>query len=441
MPTQTMNDLTDLVRDAGPESSRRVSEMAAGLVGSEILRIAGEIRALKADGRTICDLTVGDFDTRYFRIPDRLAAGIHQALENGETNYPPASGILGLREAVMRFYERELGLKYPLESVLIVAGARPVIYCIFRTVCDPGDRIIYPIPSWNNNHYVHLVGGVGVPVVCGPESRFLPTRESLIPLLPGARLLCLNSPLNPTGTAFERGTLLAVCEAILEENEKREKSGERPLYLMYDHIYWMLCFGDTRHHTPVELLPEMARYTLFVDGISKAFAATGLRVGWGIGPVDVITRMSAVLGHIGAWAPRAEQVATVGLLDDAEGIREYQAELKRGLQMRLDRLHEGLQAMKGRGLPVESIPPMGAIYLTARIHPFGRNTLSGEELRTNSDVRKYILDAAGIGLVHFHAFGSKEETGWFRLSVGAVSMEEIEAALPRLEAALRDLRS
>ena len=436
MHTQTTIDLSELVLNAGPESSRRVSEMAAGLVGSEILRIAGEIRTLKAAGRTICDLTVGDFDTRYFQIPASLLQGVTQALQRGETNYPPSSGILRLREAVARFYERDLGLKYPVESVLIAAGARPVIYCIFRTVCDPGDRVIYPIPSWNNNHYIHLVGGVGVPVVCGPESRFLPTREALIPLLPGARLLCLNSPLNPTGTAFERGTLLAVCEAILEENEARERRGERPLYLMYDHIYWMLCFGDNRHHTPVELLPEMARYTLFVDGISKAFAATGLRVGWGIGPVDVINRMSAVLGHIGAWAPRAEQVATVALLDDAKGIHEYQTDLKRGLQMRLDRLHAGFQAMKGRGLPVESIPPMGAIYLTARIHPFGRRTPDGAELRTNSDVRKYLLEAAGVGLVHFHAFGSKEEEGWFRLSVGAVSMEEIEAALPRLEEAL-----
>ena len=441
MQTQTMVDLTQLAGEAGPEPLRRVSEMAAGLVGSEILRIAGEIRALKAEGRTICDLTVGDFDPRYFRIPAKLASGIQQALERGETNYPPSSGILSLRQAVMRFYERELGLKYPLESVLIAGGARPVIYCIFRTLCDPGDRVIYPVPSWNNNHYIHLVDGVGVPVVCGPEERFLPTREALIPLLPGARLLCLNSPLNPTGTAFERGALLAVCEAILEENEARERRGERPLYLMYDHIYWMLCFGETRHYTPVELLPEMARYTLFVDGISKAFAATGLRVGWGVGPVDIITRMSAVLGHIGAWAPRAEQVATVELLDDPEGIREYQTELKRGLQMRLDRLHEGFQAMKGRGLPVESIPPMGAIYLTARIHPFGRRTPppSNTELRTNSEVRKYVLEAAGIGLVHFHAFGSKEDEGWFRLSVGAVSMEEIEAALPRLEEALRVL--
>ena len=430
MTTREALDLFGLARDAGPSPSGRVSAMAGALIGSEILRIAGEIRALKAAGRPICDLTVGDFAPGQFPIPERLAAGIHEALEHGETNYPPSSGIAPLREAVARLYERDLGLRYPVESVLIAGGARPVIYCIFRTVCDPGDRIVYPVPSWNNNHYTHMVGGVGVPVVCRPEDLFLPTRENLAGKLAGARLLCINTPLNPTGTAMERDELLGICEAVMEENEARRRSGERPLYLLYDHIYWMLRFGNTQHFTPPELIPEIAPYTLFVDGISKSFAATGLRVGWGIGPVDVISRMSAVLGHVGAWAPRAEQVATVGMLDDPEAIRAYHAVFLGQLQLRLDRLHAGIQAMKGRGLPVDSIPPMGAIYLTARIHPFG------ETLRTNDDVRRYVLEQAGIGLVPFQAFGSTEDEGWFRLSVGAASPAEIEAALPRLEEAL-----
>ena len=440
MPIQeTCLDLAAIVRESGPQSRDRVSGMAAGLIGSEILRIASEIRALVASGRPVCNLTVGDFDPRYFPIPPRLAMAVQAALERGETNYPPANGIGELRQAVARFYERELGLRYPVESVLIVAGARPVIYCIFRTLCDPGDRVIYPVPSWNNNHYVHLVGGVGVPVVCGPERRFLPAREDLLPVLPGARLLCLNSPLNPAGTAFTREALLGICEAVLEENEVRARTGERPLFLLFDHIYWMLCFGDVVHVTPPELLPEIARYTLFVDGISKGFAATGLRVGWGVGPADIISRMSAVLGHVGAWAPRAEQIGTAALLDDAEGIREFQGAFKRGLQERLDQLHGGLQAMKERGLPVDSISPMGAIYLTARIHPFGRRTPEGAELRTNDDVRRWVLEAAGIGVVPFQAFGSTEDEGWFRLSIGAVSLADIEAALPRLEQALRRL--
>src|SRR5262245_41494563 len=407
--------IPDLGKPAGDTGPPRVSAMASALVGSEILRIAGEIRALTARGEAICDLTVGDFNPRHFPIPETLAASIHAALET-QTNYPPADGVLDLREAVRRFYARELGLAYPTESVMIAGGSRPLIYAIFRTVCDPGDRVVYSVPSWNNNHYTHMVGGLGVPVACSAEHRFLPDRESLHALLPGARLLSLNSPLNPTGTAITPDALAGICDAVLEQNRRRDAVGERPLYLMYDQVYWMLCFGETQHVTPTALRPEMARYTVYVDGISKAFAATGLRVGWALGPPDLIGRMSAILGHVGAWAPRPEQVATARLLDDADAIRAFHARFKPGIERRLDLLHGGLQAMKAEGLPVDSIPPMGAMYLTARFHPFGRRTPGGAPLRTNDEVRRYLLEAARVGMVAFQVFGSPADDGWFRAS-------------------------
>jgi aspartate aminotransferase len=149
--------------------------------------------------------------------------------------------------------------------------------------------------------------------------------------------------------------------------------------------------------------------------------------------------MSAVLGHVGAWAPRAEQVATVALLDDPAAIAAFHAVFHREIAQRLDLLHAGLQAMKARGLPVDSIPPMGAIYLTARLHPFGRRAPSGAVLATNEDVRRYVLEEAAIGMVPFQAFGRPEDDGWFRLSIGAVGIPDIEAALPRLEAAFAAL--
>jgi aspartate aminotransferase len=432
-------DLTLLARDPGPHPQNRIAANAARLVGSEILRIAAEMRALRATGRTVCDLTVGDFDPRQFPIPERMRDAVTSALQQGETNYPPATGMLELRQAVQRFYARDLGLQYPVESVLIAGGARPIIYCLFRTLCDPGDRVVFSVPSWNNNHYVHLVQAHGVEVECTPRQRFLPTAAALCERLSGARLLCLNSPLNPSGTAFEPAALEEICAAVLRENEGRERRGERPLYLMYDHIYWQLCFGGTRHVTPPGLLPEMARYTVFVDGISKCFAATGLRVGWGVGPVDVISRMSAVLGHVGAWAPRAEQVATVAMLADEDAMDTYLREFKRGIEARLTLLHDGFQKLKAEGLPVDSIPPMGAIYLTARVHPFGARTPRDTEILTNDDVRRYVLEAAGIGVVPFQAFGFPHDDGWMRLSVGAASEADIAAALPRLAEALRQL--
>ncbi len=429
-------DLTALARLSGPH---RASGMAEGLVASEILRIAGEIRGLMRAGKNICNLTVGDFDPRQFPIPARLRTGITDALEAGETNYPPSDGVAELRQAVQRYYRRELGLDYPVESILIAGGARPLIYAIYRAVVDPGDRVVYPLPSWNNTHYIHMLGATGVPLPCTSENRFLPTLEELAPELPAARLVCLNSPLNPTGTAIEPEVLRGICEGIVAENQRRERTGTRPLYLMYDHIYWPLCVGGTKHATPPELVPEMARYTILVDGISKAFAATGVRVGWSVGPVDVTERMSAILGHVGAWAPRAEQVATAALLDDSAGCAEYHAGFISGIQRRLDATYRAFERMKAKGLPVDVIAPMGAIYLSARIHPFGRRTREGAMLTTNEQVRSWILTAAQIGVVPFQAFGVPDESGWFRLSVGAVSEAQIAEAMPRLEAALATL--
>jgi len=260
---------------------------------------------------------------------------------------------------------------------------------------------------------------------------FLPTRKLLEPVIRGARLLSLNSPLNPTGTAFDADTLGAMCDLVLEENARRG-SGERPLYVMYDQVYWMLTFGDTRHVNPVSLRPEMAPYTVFVDGISKAFAATGVRVGWVVGPKDIIDSMNNFLGHVGAWAPRAEQVATAKLLDAPNEVAAFGAELKAGVRQRLDALYDGIMAMKADGLPVDATSPMGAIYLSARFALNGKRTSDGRALRTNDDVRRYLLEAAGFAVVPFQAFGVREDTGWFRLSVGAVSLAEIERVLPLL---------
>lgn len=433
-------DLSTLAGPDGAGGVSRVSAMAAGLTGSEILKIAGEIRAMVRGGAKICNLTVGDFDPAQFPIPTQLRDGIATALANGETNYPPADGVPELRLAVQAYYRRELGLAYPIECIQIMGGARPVIYGIYRCLVDPGDRVVYPLPSWNNNHYVHQLGAVGVPVPCSSANHFLPTAAELAPALRGARLVCLNSPLNPSGTAITAESLTAICHAILAENRRRDGTTERPLFLMYDHIYWPLCLGATRHVTPPQLVPEMAKYTIFVDGISKAFAATGLRVGWAVGPADVIARMGTIIGHLGAWAPRAEQVATAAFLGDVSAQAEFRATYVPGIQRRLDALYRGLEQMRSQGLPVEALPPMGAIYMTARIHPFGMRTADGAVLATNEDIRRWILDSSQIGVVPFQAFGVPEESGWFRLSVGAVSEADIAAAMPRLAQALAGLR-
>jgi aspartate aminotransferase len=409
-----------------------LSDLARGVVGSEILRIAAEIRSLKAKGAEICNLTVGDFDPAQFPVPAPLLAGVRDALAAGHTNYPPSDGVLALREAVARFYERGLGLAYPVESVLVTAGARPLLYGSYRTVLDPGDVVVYPVPSWNNNHYTYLCGARGVALPVRAEANFFPAPAELRPHLAAARLLCINSPLNPTGTVIDPDVLRQICELVVEENRRREKAGgdaRKALWLCYDQVYWQLTFGNARHATPPEVCMDVAPYTIMLDAASKSFAATGMRVGWAVMPPAARRRMADILGHVGAWAPKAEQVAMAALLDDAPAIAAYHADMRARVRERLDRLAAGFQALRHDGFPVEVIAPQGAIYLSIRV------ALPG---RTNEDTRKLLLDRAGFALVPFQAFGLQEDSGWFRISVGAVSLADIDAALPRMRAALAE---
>jgi aspartate aminotransferase len=421
-------DIAPLFPDDGDAG---LSALARGVVGSEILRIAAEIRALKAKGAAICNLTVGDFDPAHFPVPAELLEGTRAALAEGHTNYPPSDGVLALREAVARFCARELGLSYPVESVLVAGGARPLLYGAHLTLLDPGDVALYPVPSWNNNHYAYLAGARAVELPVTAASNFFPTAEQIRPHLGVARLLTINSPLNPTGTVIDRGELRRIAELVVEENARRRRSGARPLWFVFDQVYWTLTFGKVPHATPVELVPEVAPYTLLLDALSKAVCATGMRVGWGLMPPTVRRRMADILGHVGAWAPKAEQVAAAALLDAPDTLRAFQSSLKARVKERLDALHEGFAAMAREGLPVEVIAPQGAIYLSARFDLFGR-TVRGRTIATNDDIRRLLLEEAGLALVPFQAFGLEGDTGWFRLSVGAVSMADISAALPRL---------
>ncbi len=417
---------------AGGDPKRGLSQMARGLIGSEILKIAAEIRARQAAGAQICNLTVGDFSSKEFPIPKALLDGTLRALQAGETNYPPSDGVLKLREAVRDDYRTRLQLDVPLESVVIAGGARPIIYAAYTALVEPGDTVVYPVPSWNNNHYCHITGAKSVQLPCSPEDGFLPTAKQIEPHVKDARLIALCTPLNPAGTVLAPDEVKRIAELIVAENKRREPLGQKPLYLLYDQVYWQLTFGQAHHVTPVQLVPECAPYVVFVDGISKAFAATGVRVGWGVGPRAVIAAMRDILGHVGAWAPRAEQVATAELLRDAGERQRYSAWLLDGLRARLDKLHQGFTAMAASGLPVRAIAPQGAIYLSVQVNLIGKKGLS-----TNDSVRKYLLDEAGFAVVPFQAFGLEGDTGWFRLSVGAVSEKEIDQALPRVEAAVR----
>jgi len=413
--------------------------MAEHLIGSEIIKLAGEINQKIKAGAHIFNFTIGDFDPAVFTIPDELNKAIQNAYANGHTNYPAANGLTELREAVSEFMEQYGGLMYSPEEILIAGGARPLIYAIYQTILDPGDKVIYAVPSWNNNHYCHLTRTEGIELQVDAQHNFMPTADMIAPHIQEASLVAVCSPLNPTGTVFDKASLESICDLILAENRRRGPN-QKPVYLMYDQIYWMLTFGNTSHVDPVSLRPDMRPYTIYVDGLSKAFAATGVRVGWSFGPRHIIDKMKSILGHVGAWAPKAEQVASATFLRNKEAVQAYLNAFRSDIFDRLEGFYLGFMKLKSAGYPVDCIHPQAAIYLTIRLDLKGKITADGQKLQSTRDVTAYVLEKAGLAVVPFYAFGASEDSSWYRLSVGTCRKEEVEAALSALEKALIPLK-
>lgn len=414
-----------------------VSVLANTLIGSEIIKIGNEVNEMKRKGAQIANLTIGDFDPSIFPIPKALEEAIIRAYRDGHTNYPPADGILALRETIVEVVADRYQLNYTINDILVAGGSRPLIYALYLALIDPGDKVLYPAPSWNNNHYCHLSSANGVMIETKVENNFMPTAAQLKPHLKGATLLALCSPLNPTGTMFTQQQLEEICDAVIEENKSR-KADEKPLYIMYDQIYSLLTFGK-EHVNPVSLRPALKDYVIYIDGISKCLAATGVRVGWAFGPAHIIGKMKSLLGHIGAWAPKAEQVAVAGYFNQKELVDQYLASFKAQVQASLDELYKGFQTLKSEGFAVDAVVPMGAIYLTLKIDYIGKTTPSGDVLSNSADVNFYLIKEAKVAIVPFSAFGNEENMPWFRASIGGCSLDDIKNMIPRIAEALGKL--
>ncbi|MBS1655540.1 MAG: aminotransferase class I/II-fold pyridoxal phosphate-dependent enzyme, partial [Bacteroidetes bacterium] len=246
------------------------------------------------------------------------------------------------------------------------------------------------------------------------------------------------SPQNPTGTTFRKEELEAICDLVLEENKRRPES-QKKLYVMYDQMYWHLTYGSIQHYNPVSLRPEMKDYTIYIDAISKVFAATGVRVGWAMGPQTIIAKMKAILTHIGAWAPMAEQKAVAKFLGKQESIKIFLSHFKMEVEERLHKIYDGFQQLKKEGFKVDAIAPEAAIYLTIQLDLVGKTTSEGKLLTDQSEVTGYILNEAKLAVVPFYAFGASKNSSWYRLSVGTSKKEEIGEMFDTLKQALKKL--
>ena len=419
--------------------SSKLSHLAETLKGSEIVKLGADVKAKMLLGEKIYNFTIGDFDSSIFPIPEGLQNEIVEAYKTGFTTYPPAEGIAELRQAIAEFIQNREGVTFAPNEILIAAGGRPLIYAAYRAIVDKGDKVIYAVPSWNNNHYVHFTEGEHVVIESKLENNFMPSAAEIKPHLKGSTLLALCSPSNPTGTTFTKVELEEICDIVIAENATRG-ADERKLYLIFDQMYWTLTFGTTEHFNPVSLRPAMKEFTVFIDGISKSFAATGVRVGWAMGPESLINKMKAINSHVGSWAPMAEQKATAKFLVQHKNVDDYFINFKAEIAERLDKIYAAFIQLKGDGFSVDAIAPQAAIYLTIQIDLVGKIKEDNTTLINQAAVTAYLLDEAKLALVPFTAFGASADSSWYRMSVGTCKKEEIVEMMQLLKTSLQKLK-
>ncbi len=420
------------------EKNLIVSTMAENLIGSEIILLAWQINEKIAKGQKIFNLTIGDFDPKIFPIPEKLTEEIKKAYDEHQTNYPPAEGSMELRKVVSKYIKEKGNLDYNTDEILVTSGARPIIFATYNTVVDLDEIVIFPVPSWNNNHYCHLTRSRVITVETRPEDNFMPTAKELEPHIKQATMISLCSPLNPTGTCFTEDEIRRICDLVVEENNRRGDD-EKPLYVLFDQIYWQLTLGNTKHYNPVVINPAMRNYTIFVDGISKVLAATGVRVGWGYGPKRIIEKMKSITSHMGAWAPKAEQIAVARFLANNESVNTYLKSFKEEIFKRVDTFYRKFTALKNEGYNVDVIAPQASIFLTVNIDLIGMKKEDGTVISSTKDITDFLIEDAKIALVPFSSFGASADSTWYRVSVGTCTVEQINEIMENFREALSKL--
>lgn len=404
----------------------KLSNVGNNIVGSEIIKISQQIKEISKT-KKVQNLTIGDFDSNINPIPEKLKEYIVESYNENLTNYPLSAGQLNLRQSVSEYLKKRQGINYNENQILVGAGVRPLIYTVYKTLVNSGEGVIYPVPSWNNNHYSFLHGAVKQEIECEPENSFFPTVMDIDnEINDNTSLICICSPQNPTGRVINPETLKGICELIVNVNKIRvDYEDLRPLYLFFDQIYSDLSVDGSFVH-PLTLCPEIEPYLICVDGVSKSLCATGIRVGWLFGPQDIVNKMTEVFSHIGAWAPKPEQNAVARYLNDYDEMVGFVTTKTKQYSEITNKICNKIDELREKGFRIDCQRPEGGIYIS--IH-FG-DSLSFPSMETYT---KFLIDKCGIGLVPFEFFGSKENRGWFRMSIGGVNPNNVEEILHLLE--------
>lgn len=377
------------------------------------------VDALRSEGRRIVDFTIGEPD---FPTPPHIVEAGIKALTSGDTRYTSSAGTPALRRAISGKLARENGLTFPPEQIVVGCGAKHIIYDALAATVGPGDEVLVPAPYWvSYPDMVALQEATPVVVPCTAASGFKMTAAALEgTVTPRTRWLILNTPGNPTGAVYTRAELDALC-AVLRRHPN--------VWLLSDEIYEPFVYGSAKHLSPLNVAPDLSDRTLLVNGMSKAYAMTGWRIGYGAGPSSLIKAMNVLLMQSTSCAASMSQAAAITAL---EGPQTCVAQAVQTFERRRDRIVELLNRVPG----FHCATPDGAFYVFPCIHGLlGSISASGRQLETDFDVMMYLLDEAGVATIDGSSYGMP---GHLRISF-ATSLESIEegcAAIERAVAAL-----
>ena len=381
---------------------------------------AQKVRDLRAAGRDIIGLTIGEPD---FETPAHVKRAVISALERNETRYPPIEGIPQLREAVRRKFSRDNGLDYPADQIMVGTGSKQILFNALQATVGAGDEVIIPAPYWISYLDMTLVAdGTPVVVTCGIEHGFKITPQQLeAAITPRTKWLMLNSPGNPSGAIYSRDELLALS-AVLRRHPH--------VWVLSDDIYEHLRFDGIEFCTMAQVAPDLAERTLTVNGVSKAYAMTGFRLGYAAGPRELIRAMVKMQSQSTAGVNSLSQWAAVEALN---GPQEFLVERAAAFQERRDRLLELLQDVPG----LTCDRPQGAFYLfPCCAGLLGRKTPDGKVLEQEADVVLYLLEHAGVAVVQGEAYGLSPH---LRISI-ASALDNVVEAGHRIARAVAGLR-
>ena len=387
---------------------------------SATMVVTQKARDLKNAGRDVISLSVGepDFDT-----PDNIKQAAIEAIKRGETKYPPVLGIPPLREAIAKKFQRENGLDYKASDVIVGTGGKQILYNAFLVTMNKGDEVIIPAPFWvSYPDMVLLNGGEPVLIPTRIEDGYKLQPEDLErAITPRTKWLVLNSPSNPTGAAYTRDELKALTDVLVKHPH---------VWVLSDDMYEHLTYGDFAFTTPVQIEPSLKPRALTMNGVSKAYAMTGWRIGYAAGPAELIKAMDMVQGQQTSGACTISQWASVEALN---GPQDFIPERRKAFEERRDLVVSMLNQAKYLQCP----KPEGAFYVYPSVKDaIGKKAASGRLIGTDEDFVSELLEQEGVAAVHGTAFGQGPN---FRVSY-ATSLKTLEEACKKIQKFTAELR-